>query len=285
MNNAATTIHPFELAGLGLAPFRVIGAAERVFQACPGEPVKAGGCCAYCATGIRYAAIVRSSDGKVFDVGLDCVRKVDFGAYLEAREAFRRERAQARDAAAAVTRAQRIADAERERAENEARARNEMPAVAAQIDALMGGEGFASDFAARILERARFSGTFARRDHDRHAYSRGDSGLERIASLYAEHVAVGHVGVAGKRQSLRARFIGVIAFETQFGVKRIYKFAHTREDGSVGIIVWPTTSYITGVNDQAVHLGDEVSITATVEHGAYQGKAQTTVKRPKFSVG
>lgn len=67
--------HVFEAAGLGLAPFRFVGVVEKVYVA--GDEAKPGGVCAYCGTGIRYCCIVKSSDGKQFLVGSDCVEKTN----------------------------------------------------------------------------------------------------------------------------------------------------------------------------------------------------------------
>lgn len=79
-------VHEFEKAGLGLAPFRLMGVEHRVGPVqtfsetlgvtvtvgSPGQPM---GCCAYCATGIADCFVIRSSDGKTFDVGSTCVDK------------------------------------------------------------------------------------------------------------------------------------------------------------------------------------------------------------------
>lgn len=67
--NEATYIHPFEKAGLGVAPFRFDGYAEIVFQI-PGQAPRAGGSCDYCGTGIRDAFYVKSADGKRFKLRL-----------------------------------------------------------------------------------------------------------------------------------------------------------------------------------------------------------------------
>lgn len=81
----AKTIHPFEAAGLGLAPFRCVGIVHRVgpikteingvtFECgAPGQPM---GSCKYCGTGIADCYVIRSADGKQFDVGCDCVAKL-----------------------------------------------------------------------------------------------------------------------------------------------------------------------------------------------------------------
>lgn len=70
------TIHPFEKRGLGLAPFRCVGSYESKFQAIPGDPscpIQPGSVCDYCGNGIMNVFVIKSSDGKKFKVGCDCV--------------------------------------------------------------------------------------------------------------------------------------------------------------------------------------------------------------------
>lgn len=89
--------HPFERAGLGLAPFRFVGMVEQdkaygevilnraEFQA-TGVAVttKPGGSCAYCGTYIVNMYNVRSADGRTFHVGNDCVERVGDRKLVEA---------------------------------------------------------------------------------------------------------------------------------------------------------------------------------------------------------
>lgn len=65
-------LHPFEAHGLGQSPFHYAGFQVMVTK--EGQP---SGTCNYCFTGIKYAAIIQSSDGKRFVVGCECVRKLD----------------------------------------------------------------------------------------------------------------------------------------------------------------------------------------------------------------
>lgn len=77
-------IHKFEQAGLGKAPFRMLGMFE---SRCSGQPNANGvsvgfagqpaGTCDFCGTGIANCFQIQSADGKTFVVGEDCVRKVD----------------------------------------------------------------------------------------------------------------------------------------------------------------------------------------------------------------
>lgn len=76
---ATLDIHPFERAGLGIAPFRCTGVEEKVYGPC-NQPA---GTCDYCGNGIKYVYHVRSSDGKEFGVGCDCIRKVDRECLLD----------------------------------------------------------------------------------------------------------------------------------------------------------------------------------------------------------
>lgn len=72
---AKATIHPFEAAGLGVAPFVFTGHSESVHTEADGR-TRAGGSCDFCGTGIRQTFHVRSTDGRTFKVGSDCIRRV-----------------------------------------------------------------------------------------------------------------------------------------------------------------------------------------------------------------
>lgn len=69
--------HCFEVAGLGTAPFKIVGFAESKFQAAPGAPILPGTSCDYCSTGIMYVCYIQGAGAgdKAFKVGCDCVQK------------------------------------------------------------------------------------------------------------------------------------------------------------------------------------------------------------------
>jgi hypothetical protein len=84
------TMHPFEVAGLGKAPFRYAGMIDQ--DRCYGQAILnreeyertgilvttvPGGSCDYCGTYIVDMFKVRSADGKTFKVGCDCIGKLD----------------------------------------------------------------------------------------------------------------------------------------------------------------------------------------------------------------
>lgn len=98
--------HAFEVAGLGLAPFRFVGFTINKITY-PDGSSKAGGTCAYCGTGIMNECLIRSHDGKVSKVGCDCIRKVDDEGLLKAYANSAEVRAHKRQLEAAKAKAVR----------------------------------------------------------------------------------------------------------------------------------------------------------------------------------
>lgn len=89
------TLHPFERAGLGTAPFKCVGVRENWFTPAGfPEARKPGGCCNYCGTGILYEYSIESADGKTFVVGSDCVKRTesDIVGFKEARLKLARDK-------------------------------------------------------------------------------------------------------------------------------------------------------------------------------------------------
>ncbi len=105
------TIHKFEIAGLGKAPFKVVGfykmpspslgeqnpdAYNNLLAAMP----KGAGCgsCAYCGTPLINNYIIESADNNIHAVGCDCVEKVgDKGLTTRIKEMQRQARREARE--------------------------------------------------------------------------------------------------------------------------------------------------------------------------------------------
>lgn len=117
------SVHPFEIVGLGRAPFRLIGMEKRVYSAAPGHQQPAGTCDA-CGQGIMYCFSIRSSCGRDSVVGCDCVRKLDrednrlVSAVEKAKADYARKVRDEEREAARMAREQRIEaglQAERER--------------------------------------------------------------------------------------------------------------------------------------------------------------------------
>lgn len=75
--------HAFEVAGLGLAPFRFVGASENRITY-PDGTTQAGGSCDYCGTGIALECHILSADGQKHKVGCNCIAKVGDEGLLKA---------------------------------------------------------------------------------------------------------------------------------------------------------------------------------------------------------
>lgn len=91
------TIHPWELAGHGKAPFRIIGVSHEVGPrdlgnglsvGAPGQPM---GTCAICGAGIADVFGVQSADGKTFTTGSTCIEKLAGGSKKISRDPLVRE--------------------------------------------------------------------------------------------------------------------------------------------------------------------------------------------------
>lgn len=110
-NGNETRLHVFERAGLGLAPFTWVDVEERrgpitisdgdgvtTTVGAPGQPM---GSCDFCGTGIVECHQIRSSDGKNFIVGCECVKKTgDRGLVKAAQRAankIKKEKRHARE--------------------------------------------------------------------------------------------------------------------------------------------------------------------------------------------
>lgn len=96
--------HAFEIAGLGLAPFRFVGVGVNQITY-PNGTTKPGGSCDYCGTAIANECRVKSSDGRLFKVGCDCIAKVGDSGLLKAYKSSPEFRAKSRAARQAKAKA------------------------------------------------------------------------------------------------------------------------------------------------------------------------------------
>lgn len=100
-NPAEVGMHVFERAGLGKAPFRCIGMAEKFIQH-PDGSTQAAGTCAYCGQGIRYVYTVMGRDRRPFNVGCDCVERTGDAGLIKSYKQRPEVRAMARAKAKAA---------------------------------------------------------------------------------------------------------------------------------------------------------------------------------------
>lgn len=109
MTAPTVSAHPFEQAGLGVAPFRCVAVEYRIGPirsvvdfgngpvecevGSPGQPM---GTCAYCGQGIAECCVIKDANGKRFIVGNQCVAKAsrDYGEKV-VDTALERDRKQA----------------------------------------------------------------------------------------------------------------------------------------------------------------------------------------------
>lgn len=103
-----STIHRFERAGLGLAPFRFTGMSENAIRY-PDGTSKAGGSCDFCGTGIRYEFWCVSADDKSFKVGCDCIHKSGDAGLVKQISIEERKLRDAKNKAAKVRKADKLA--------------------------------------------------------------------------------------------------------------------------------------------------------------------------------
>lgn len=104
------TIHKFQAAGLGLAPFTFTGeVTEKTYCACQGAPVQPGSTCDYCGTCIRYEFWVRSADGRRFKTGCDCIHKTGDAGLIQQISVAERKLRDKKNAAARQRKAERLA--------------------------------------------------------------------------------------------------------------------------------------------------------------------------------
>lgn len=155
------SVHKFEAAGLGVAPFRCVAVRENNFPLGDGT-FKPGGTCDFCSNGIKYEFVIQGATGRTFVVGSDCVAKTgDRGMIRNARQlrsVIETPAQVAKRETAEAARALRVAewDARRE-AEAAALAIRQAEAVAANawiLEALpVGDNGFVDSMAAELRNR------------------------------------------------------------------------------------------------------------------------------------
>jgi hypothetical protein len=109
-----STVHPFERAGLGKAPFRYLGCRRLVgplrFAQADGTVLEVGaegqpmGTCSFCSQGIAECHSVKSADGKRFTVGCDCIARIHGDERTPLRSAAEAASRKLRNAAAKARR-------------------------------------------------------------------------------------------------------------------------------------------------------------------------------------
>jgi hypothetical protein len=274
--------HPFEKAGFGTAPFRCTHVSENVFGM-PDGSVKAGGCCDYCGTGLRYEFWIKGSGAgeKLFKVGCDCVAKTR--GHVENFAKVRADHTKARRQEGAEKRAEKKREARKawideqhanraiERAEATKVWREANSALAARLDAYTG----TNDFLLSMIERLGYWGTLSEKQAEA-----AESCFATIARLDAARATSQHIGAVGDKVTVTLTINRLVILEGHYGTTFIY----ICEDKSGNTVVYKGTSSTFAFTPDGGPRGKGHSLTvkATVkDHTEYQGVKQTLIQRPK----
>lgn len=277
---AGPWVHPFERAGFGKAPFKVVGFYEKVYRAHQDAPIQPAGMCEYCGQSIRYVVRVQSSDGHEHEIGTDCVAKTGDTALTEQERKEERawKYAQREKVTGAERRARQEAEQARLKAQSEQNAQNYEQIIRDAVTILD-----SPHVPARYREVAknRLEGLVTGRwDHDYYA----DEGSEKEKTQFDMGLLIAPLpppgrfwNVGDKIGPIKVLFEGGPDFRTQFGWQSIDKFRVLEGPEAGAILAWFTSA---GFSKGAV--GDVFLITATVkEHSEYQGTPQNVITRVK----
>lgn len=262
--------HPFEKAGLGKAPFYCTHVTENVFENGDGT-TKAGGCCSYCGTGIRWEFWIKDSvaGSRQFRVGCDCVAKTGWG--IEGFEKVRAEHVRARREAGAQKRrearkaqiAAEIAQRAAERQEATQAWRDENSALVARLQAYKGD----NEFLKSMNESVAYWGSLSSRQ-----LQAVESCFAAIDRLEAARASSKHIGYVGDKVTLTITVERVIVLESQLYGNNYINICRT-DDGCV--VVYKGRTNIG-------NKGHTNTVKATIKgHDVYNGVAQTAIQRPK----
>jgi hypothetical protein len=261
--------HPFEKAGLGKAPFSCTGVTENVFVVGDGT-TKAGGCCDYCGTGIRWEFWIKGSiaGAKQFKVGCDCVAKTGWGIdrFLEVRAEHTRARRQAgaqkrresRQAQLVAERAQKAA----ERIEATQAWRDDNSALVARLAAYAGTNEFLLSANQNIAQWGKLT------DRQLEAVESCFAVIDRQEFARANSQFIGNVG---DKVTMTITVERIIVLKSEFYGDNYITIAHD-EAGNVYTYKGKTNIGAKGETNTI-----KASIKAHVE---YKGVKQTVVQRP-----
>lgn len=265
--------HPFEKANLGKAPFSCTHVSENVFRL-PDGTTKAGGCCDYCGTGIRWEFWIKGSiaGAKQFKVGCDCVAKTGWGIdrFLEVRAAHtkaRRQEGAAKRAEKNREKRQAWIDEQHasraiERAEATKAWREANGALAARLDGYTGTNAFLIS----MIERLGYWGTLSEKQTEA-----AESCFAVIDRNEAARLNSKHIGNIGDKVTLTITVDRIVVIEGHYGTN--YITIGRDEHGNV-----VTYKGCTNIGDK----GDTTTLKASVkDHTIYNEVKQTIIQRPK----
>lgn len=276
-------IHVFEKAGLGKAPFKVVGFTVEKYQACQGAPIQVGGSCDYCGTGIMNTYHIQSADGNTFKVGCECVNKTGDKGMIKRVQKMERDRKRKDRHAREAKRVNRMfgllsMDTVRD---DLASRPHPMDFRADQGDTEL-------DWAEWLARNSGTSGRIrvARKLEDvakglgidldtvtpmtRNDYFKPEPAPEPEPEPAPEPTPVSHhVGTVGKRIELAVKVQFTADWETNFGTQYLVNMI----DAEGNVLVYKGSN-------PPLYDDDEAVIRGTVKsHGSYRGTLQTVVNR------
>lgn len=264
------TVHPFEKAGLGVAPFRCVGVRENWFEI-PGVMRKPGGSCKFCGTGILYEYMIVSSDSKEFVVGCDCVMKTggDVKNFDQTRKDHQRAQRRVRSES---KRAQRQAQWEAEKlvrdAERQEAALAWKAANVTLVNALIEYTG-SSKFLLSMKDNLANWGSLTERQVEA-----TDSALKAEQRTVASEF-VGDVGQRVKNVKVRVTKALTVGY-VRFGYTDTPRVLITLETEEGNQLTWWTNHH------ETVSTEFEPASFTVKEHTVYNGAKQTVVQRVAF---
>lgn len=275
-----TTIHAFEKANLGVAPFRCVGmfsipspslAAQNVDaynNALSMMPRDIGvGSCAYCGMCLTHNFIIKDANGKRFVVGCECVNRAGDAGLITAVKAERKKMAQEKRA----TR-NNIKRSEREAAYKATRDARAADFVVTQAALIVRAEPHINNnpFIKDVIEGGQSGRFISEKAID--AVIRVIANIEQRAMWKANSR---HVGTVGKRQIFNVTVDRVASYERPsfagYGYETVWIITMRDENGN---------AIVSKTNRFHAERGRKLSIKATIkEHSAYDGEQQTIVQR------
>lgn len=258
------TLHPFEKAGLGKAPFRCVGVTTNWYVTAGGAHRQPGGSCDYCGTGILYEYHIVGADGSKFVVGSDCVAKTGGHQHVEGFKKAKSDMLAAkRSAKRAARAAEREAAWKAKVAEKRAAFDAAEPGLYATVKALGETSNFFKEMAWGID----------------HYGSLTPAQLAAVKRILTENMAKArleaaseYVGEVGKALTGTFTVLRRMSWTSQFYPHPV-TYLHVMESGGNLFVYKGSNAY---------GKGEKVTGTFTVKaHEEYKGAKQTVLARPR----
>ncbi len=257
--------HPFERAGLGQAPFRVVRFEVRKYQACQGAPIQPGTSCDFCLTSISNVFWISGVDGNEFKVGCDCVLKTeDRNLSKEVKDLKRTHARELRAAKKMRATAERAEKRQREAVEDSERIEANYAVELHALDLLAKLPGFPGEFGASVAAQIREGRVLSARQR---------ALIEKLwaeAQTPAPLVVNEYVASVGSKIACDVTVTVALVIEGIYGTQTLV----IMRDDAGRILKWIATGR------PKLQRGNRAHIRGTVKkHDTYQTQLQTVLTR------